>query len=360
MGHRIACAALLVLAFSGGIARGAYDEETFERKSIPAYSIPTPTKGSPATETVIGQVRPYLIRKGDTLIDLARYYDLGYNEIVEANPGIDPWVPPVGATILLPTEWLLPCCDYEGVVVNIPEMRLYFYRRSKDDPQTTVVYTYPVGLGRDDWRTPSGKFKIRGKTVNPQWNIPESIRKEHIAERGDPRTFIPGGAPDNPLGKHRLELTLPMYAIHGTDIPWGVGMQVSHGCVRLYPEDIERLFPLVPVGVQGEFTYQPVKVGTRAGVVYVETHRDIYGYAPALYREAMTALERAKLAERVDQKLLMAALEDTGSGMPVRVSPEESAPVELVPASTTAPVPAPEEGERDGAPNQDDDEARDD
>ena len=108
---------------------------------------------------------------------------------------------------------------------------------------TTLVQTYPVGLGRDDWQTPSGRFKVIGKTVNPQWNIPESIRQEHITERDDYRTFIPGGAPDNPLGKYRLEFTLPAYRIHVTDIPWGFGMQVSHGCVRLYPEDIEHLFP---------------------------------------------------------------------------------------------------------------------
>src|SRR5207247_5864629 len=119
-------------------AGAAYDEDTFTAKSIPAYSIHTPAKGAPATDTVVGQIRPYRIRKGDTLIDLARYYDLGYNEIVDANPGIDPWVPAVGATILLPTEWVLPCCTYDGIVVNIPEMRLFFYRRAAGDPPTTI------------------------------------------------------------------------------------------------------------------------------------------------------------------------------------------------------------------------------
>src|SRR6267378_7657528 len=300
MMRRLACA-MAALALAGGVETvlAAYDEDAFVQKSIPAFSIPTPPKGGAATETVIGQVRTYRIRKGDTLIDLARYYDLGYNEIVDANPGMDPWVPPAGATILLPTEWVLPCCSYEGVVVNIPEMRLFFYRRAAGDPHTTIVYTYPVGLGRDDWRTPSGKFKVRGKTVNPQWNIPESIRKEHIAERGDPRKFIPGGAPDNPLGKYRLELTLPLYSIHGTDTPWGVGMQVTHGCVRLYPEDIERLFPQVPVGTPVEFTYQPVKVGTRRGVLYVEAHRDIYRYTGSLASAARAALARQSVDGRV-------------------------------------------------------------
>jgi L,D-transpeptidase ErfK/SrfK len=323
---------ILALALTGPSGRAdAVDEETFEQKAIPAYQIHSPARGKPPTETIVGQIRPYRVRKGDTLIDIARYYDLGYNEIVEANPGIEPWTPTVGAVILLPTAWILPCCTYEGIVVNIPEMRIFYYQRSPTDPLTTTVYTYPVGLGRDDWRTPSGKFKIRGKTVNPQWNIPESIRKEHIEERDDPRAFIPGGAPDNPLGKYRLELTLPLYGIHGTDIPWGVGMQVSHGCVRLYPEDIERLFPLVKIGTPGEFVYQPVKVGERDGAVFVETHQDIYGYAPALYREANGLLERVGLEGRVEPERLVKALEDT-SGMPIRVSPaapaggEEGAP----------------------------------
>src|SRR5215813_7919316 len=353
---RLRAITLLALAFvvSPGRAGAAYDEETFTAKSIPAYSIRTPGKGAPPTDTVVGQIRPYRIRKGDTLIDLARYYDIGYNEIVDANPGIDPWVPPVGASILLPTEWILPCCSYDGLVVNIPEMRLFYYTRSASDPHTTIVHTYPVGLGRDDWRTPSGKFKIRGKTVNPQWNIPESIRKEHIAERDDPRTFIPGGAEDNPLGKYRLELTLPLYGIHGTDIPWGVGMQVSHGCVRLYPEDIERLFPLVPVGTPGEFTYQPVKAGARGGVVYVEAHQDIYGYAPALFREATAALERAHLAGQADQQLLVTALEDSG-GIPVRVSQAPAEGAAIVPAAAVERGAV--EAHRDGVPHQNDRQA---
>jgi L,D-transpeptidase ErfK/SrfK len=327
---RFALACIVALAVVHP-AVAEYPEEVFMKKAIPAYSIPTPTKGV-ATDTVIGQVRTYRIRKGDTLLDVARYFDLGWNEIIDANPYIDPWVPPAGSTILLPTEWVLPCCSYDGVVVNIPEMRLFFYRRTKEDPATTVVYTYPVGLGRDDWRTPTGKFKIRGKTLNPQWNIPESIRKEHIAERGDARTFIAGGDPENPLGRHRIELTLPMYGIHGTNIPWGVGMQVSHGCVRLYPEDIERLFPLIPVGAPGEFTYQPVKAGMRDGAVYLEAHNDIYGHAPAPYREAVAALTRAGLGDRADETTLVRVLQDQ-AGMPIRLTPERPDSPAAVPAS---------------------------
>ena len=353
---RFVLACLLALG-SASAAVADYPEEVFMRKAIPAYSIPTPTKGS-STDTVIGQVRNYRIRKGDTLLDVARYFDLGWNEIIDANPYIDPWVPPAGSTILLPTEWVLPCCSYDGVVVNIPEMRLFFFRRSKEDPRTTVVHTFPVGLGRDDWRTPTGKFKIRGKTLNPQWNIPESIRKEHIADRGDARTFIAGGDPENPLGRHRIELTLPMYGIHGTNIPWGVGMQVSHGCVRLYPEDIERLFPLVPVGVPGEFTYQPVKAGLRDGAVFLEAHTDIYGHAPAPYREAEAALARAGLADRSDEQGLLRALQDP-AGMPVRITPEPDE-AGVVPVSTGIQAEAPREVDDGGIPAPDDGKAADD
>jgi L,D-transpeptidase ErfK/SrfK len=274
---------------------------------------------------VIGAVASHRVRDGETLLDVARYYDLGYNEIVEANPGVDPFVPPPGATVIVPTAWVLPCCRYEGIVVNIPEMRLYYFRRAPDDPATMLVDTYPVGLGRDDRRTPRGRFKVIAKTVNPRWDIPESIRREHIRERGDARRFIPGGDPENPLGKYRLQLTGRLYGIHGTDIPWGVGMQVTHGCVRLYPEDIERFFPRVPVGTPVEFTYQPVKVGTRRGAVYVEAHPDIYRYTGSLGSAARAALARQAVGALVDRGRLRAALA-APAGVPVRVSADHAAP----------------------------------
>jgi L,D-transpeptidase ErfK/SrfK len=311
-------AAAVVVAFSAGECRGAaYTEEDFYAKPNPSYVIPTPIGGGPTT--VIGEVRMHRVRRGDTLMDLARLYSLGYNEIVEANPGLDPWVPPIGATVILPTQWILPCCTSHGLVVNIPEMRLFYMRKGRE-PGTTEVFTYPVGLGRDEWRTPTGSFRVTGKTINPQWNIPESIRQEHIAERGDYRTFIPGGAPDNPLGNRRIELTLPMYRIHGTNIPWGVGMQVSHGCIRLYPEDIERLFPLIPIGTSGEFAYQVVKVGRANGAVFAEAHEDIYRKNPALFRQAMEVVTARNAGGEIDEKLLLDGLLN-GGGLPFQISP---------------------------------------
>jgi L,D-transpeptidase ErfK/SrfK len=312
---------VMALVAVGALARTAgaanYTEEDFYKKPNPSYMIPTPVGGGPTT--VIGEPVIYRVKNGDTLMDLARLYSLGYNEIVDANPGLDPWVPPVGATVILPTQWVLPNGSYTGLVVNIPEMRLFFFRRGRE-PGTTEVFTYPVGLGRDDWRTPTGSFRVSGKTVNPQWNIPESIRKEHIEERGDDRTFIPGGAPDNPLGNRRFELTLPMYRIHGTDIPWGVGMQVSHGCVRLYPEDIERLFPIVPIGTPGEFAYQTAKIGRKDGAIWAEVHDDIYGKHPAMFRETMEMLQARGIASEIDPKLLEDGIADSG-GLPFQVSP---------------------------------------
>ena len=311
---RLIVGALLAIAALTAVARADYPEETFFNKRFSTFTIPTPAPGS--LPPIVGEARLYRVRKGDTLMDVARLYGLGYNEIVDANPGLDPWVPPAGAVVLLPMEWILPCCTYQGIVVNIPEMRLFYY--APGGPGTTVVYTYPVGLGRDDWQTPSGTFKVIGKTVNPQWNIPESIRQEHITERGDPRTFIPGGAPDNPLGKYRLELTLPSYRIHGTDIPWGVGMLVSHGCVRLYPEDIEDLFPRVPIGTPGQFIYQTIKVGRRGDAAYVEAHEDIYGKTPAIFSQAMSELGQRGVTG-VDSRRLERGLDD-GGGLPFPVT----------------------------------------
>ena len=322
----VVAAALLVQA-SLGCHRGGpvppppaeFDEARFATKRLVAYEIPLETEGGVPRDMVIGRRQTYRIRNGDTLLDIARYYDLGYNEITEANPGIDPWVPTPGVDIVLPTIWVVPCCTFEGIVLNIPEMRLYFYRPAPEHPNTLLVVTHPVGLGRGDWRTPRGRFAVRGKTKNPTWVIPQSIRGERMRDRGDARRSIAGGDPENPLGAYRFELTVPRYAIHGTNKPWGIGRQVSHGCAQLYPEDIERLFPLVEAGMPVEFTYQTIKVGQRHDAVYLEAHRDIYGYAPVTAAQARRVLVDRGLGADVDASTLEASL--AGSrGVPVRVA----------------------------------------
>lgn len=297
-----------------GAAPQAWTEARFARKPIATYRVKL-TGGVPV-ETVVGRVGTYEIRPGDTLLDVARAYDVGYNEIVDANPGVDAWVPPVGAPVVLPTSWVLPCCRYEGLVMNIPEMRLYHYRRAPKDRDTLLVQTYPVGLGRTDRRTPRGRFKVKGKTVNPTWVIPARIRQEHIAEDGDDRRAIPGGHPDNPLGKYRIELSIPYYTIHGTNNPWGAGMPVSHGCARLYPEDIEHLFPFVEPGMPVEFTYQPVKAGRGKDGTYLEAHADLYGVSGSL--DAAARKELGRLGRTVDRSTVRSALARS-RGLPVRV-----------------------------------------
>jgi L,D-transpeptidase ErfK/SrfK len=289
----------------------AYDEPTFAKKPLASYTIPTPRAGVP-TQTVVGSVRTVTVRDGDTLLDLARLYDLGYEEIHEANPGVDPWLPPVGGRVVIPTAFVLPCCTYDGLVVNIPELRAYFYRPGPR-AGTTVVQTFPLGLGRSEYRTPLGVFRIKGKTVNPAWGVPERIRLEHLRERGDGRKFIAGGDPDNPLGKYRFELDRTLYRIHGTNMPWGIGRLVSHGCAQLYPEDMAHLFPLVPVGTRVEFLYQPVKVGRRDGATWVEAHRDVYRRGVKSYDTAMAALRAQGLS--ADTTRLRAAV-STSDGVP--------------------------------------------
>lgn len=311
LGAWVALVLGLIGAASAWGQTSRWTEEVFQRKPLGRPYIAAPGNDPRRASTVIGSLRYYQVQPKDTFLDIARYYDLGANELEDANPNIDPWLPPVGQPILLPTMWVLPDAEYCGLVVNIPEMRVYHFRPA--GAGGVVVTTYPVGLGRDDWKTPTGKFTVVEKTVNPRWVLPESIKEEHRRDNRPAPDFIPGGHPDNPLGKYRLRLSLPLYGIHGTNIPWGVGMQVSHGCVRLYPEDIEHLFPLVAVGTPGEFVYQPVKVGVRDGRVYLEVHKDIYDHTVALHREARRVIEKFGVAAWVDQeKVKQVVLEQSG------------------------------------------------
>ena len=297
-------------AILGKSATKSFAEETVfdERpRDLPVYSL-----GGPA-EWLIGRATSTLPRKGETFLEIGRRYDLGYNEMIAANRNSDPWIPKVDEPLVVPGRWLVPDSPRVGIVLNIPEMRLYYFR----DGGRQVV-TAPVGLGREDWKTPQGGFRVRGKTVNPTWVIPETIRKERIKENGFSEYSIAGGTPENPLGKYRLELSLPTYGIHGSNKEWGVGMLVSHGCLRLYNEDIATLFPMIEVGTPGAFVYEPVKVGKHLGRVLVEVHDDIYGFVPALYNSAVDILERRGWMKEVDPDLLEVAVE-ARTGVPVDV-----------------------------------------
>jgi len=306
-------------------------EEDFYRKAREArpYELPLPNPGG--VPQIVGRTRTYHVRDGDTFLDVARYYGLGFNEIKGANRNVDEWVPPQDSQLSLPTEWIVPGGEQTGIVINIPEMRLYYFHPRKPG-ETGLVTTYPVGLGRDEWRTPQGRFKVTERSKCPKWVIPDSIQKERQAQ-GDFTKFIDGCDPENPLGEYRLRLSLDLYGIHGTNIPWGVGMQVSHGCIRLYPEDIEQLYPIIPEKTAGEFIYEPVKIGMREGRVYAQVHDDIYKLKPALFSEAKKVLQRYNLLDRVDMtRLVKVVLEQTGVVTDISIGNPPGPPAPLQPA----------------------------
>lgn len=231
-----------------------------------AETFPLPTNG----DTVIGQVREIASVYEDTFTQLARRYNFGYSELRQANPNVDPWLPGTGTTIRLPSFYVLPDAPQEGIVINLAEFRLYYYPPAKEDG-TREVQTYPLGIGRDAFPTPELIAEIKARIPNPAWYPPESIIAEHAA-KGEvlPRTVPPG--PDNPLGDYAIQLTVPGYFIHGTNRAAGIGLRVSHGCIRMYPEDIENLFNQVSIGVPVKVVHQPVKVGILNGEVFAEVH----------------------------------------------------------------------------------------
>lgn len=188
-------------------------------------------------ETVIGYVQTYKANNNESLIEIARKYDLGYNEIADANPDLEPFVPGEGISVKIPTSWILPdVTSYEGIVINLAEMRLYYFFT---EGGSRFVTTFPIGIGKEGNNTPTGNFRVIEKIVNPSWYVPESIKKEKPYL---PKVLPPG--PDNPLGSHAIRLSSRTILIHGTNKPWGVGRRASHGCIRLYPEDIPKLFEL--------------------------------------------------------------------------------------------------------------------
>jgi L,D-transpeptidase ErfK/SrfK len=222
-------------------------------------------------DAIFGREERVTTVREDTLYGIARRFGLGSEEIVRVNPGIDPWLPRADRNIVIPGQRMLPSGPRDGIVVNLPEHRLYYYPKTpKGQPQ--LVYTYPVSIGKMDWHTPLGKTRIVDKREKPTWTPPESVRKEHIAN-GDPLPAVVPAGPDNPLGQYAMRLGLKgSYLIHGTNNPLAVGMAVTHGCIRMYPEDIEELFPLVPVGTSVYLVNEPVKVAMIDGELLLETH----------------------------------------------------------------------------------------
>lgn len=225
----------------------------------------------PADVDVIGQVSTVTASSNETLLDIARRYDLGQNEILLANPTVDRWLPEENSVVVLPNRFILPNVARTGLVLNLPEMRLYYFPKPKPG-ENPIVITHPVSVGRMDWNTPLGKTSIISKKKDPDWRPPQSLKDEAIAAGDEPLPDIVKAGPDNPLGRYAMRLGIPGYLIHSTNKPYGVGMRVTHGCLRMYPEDIERLFEGIPVGTTVQLVNQPIKLGWLAGSLFVELH----------------------------------------------------------------------------------------
>lgn len=221
-------------------------------------------------DDVVGVVQVVRARDEDTLSDIARRFNVGYEEIVTANPGVDPWVPGAGTEVVIPTEFVLPDAKREGIVINLAAMRLFYFPKMKPgEPQKMV--THPIGIGRTGWRTPEGSTRVVSKTAAPTWTPTPAIRKEHAAD-GDPLPKVVPPGPDNPMGTNVLRLGWPEYAIHGTDKPPSIGLRGTHGCLRLYPEDIVGIYDAVPVGTPVTVVNQPFLVGWQGGTLVMQTY----------------------------------------------------------------------------------------
>jgi L,D-transpeptidase ErfK/SrfK len=273
-----------------------------------SYQFPAPGVEMSDVRTVIGVPVVHVVRPKETFLDIARDYSLGYNELEDLYPDQDPWVPPVGLGMVIPSQWVIPDYLENGIVLNIAELRLYYFMS-----KAKLVRSFPIGIGDSEWQSPvSGIFPIKGKRVNPTWYIPKSLQAKYGA-----RIMPPG--PDNPLGDYWMGLGDTSYGIHGTNFPWAVGRLVTHGCIRLYPEDIDRLFKLVPAGTLVKIIYEPVKLGLLDGRVYVEVHKDIYDRIDDFDLYAFNRLEESGLTEKVDLKKFSDAV-NRKDGLPVEVN----------------------------------------
>lgn len=283
--------------------------------SLPAwgagpFNFRLPAGGSgvdPQALTVVGSPQHYMTRKGEDLLDVARKYDLGWTEIGAMYRQWDPFLPPPGVNILIPTRWIVPTGHDAAIIVNTGEMRLFYIIN-----HGTQVYTFPIGMGILDYKTPSGKFLVNQKIVNPAWHIPGHLQKKYEM------AVMPAG-PDNPMGAFKLGLNWGDYGIHGCNIPYAVGRLVSHGCTRLYPEDIKKLYPMVPMGTKVEYIYEPALIGFRNGRVYLSVHEDVYMKIPSMILHVLGMIEQQGLSDQVDMRKVLQTVEEQ-TGMPMDIT----------------------------------------
>ncbi|MDO9168308.1 MAG: L,D-transpeptidase family protein [Methylobacter sp.] len=274
----------LMLAFGLMLLSGCQTMSSLfsDQETAAAIELPEPQPETVAThefeltdgDNMVGTIAAIDTRENDALPDIARHFGLGYNDISIANAAVSPWTPKPGSRVLLPVQFILPDSPHQGITLNLANMRLFYYPKK----QSNKVYTYPVGIGRQGWSTPMGLTRIVAKNANPSWTVPESIHREH-AKKGDTLPKVVGAGPDNPLGLYAMRLAIPGYLIHGTNKPYGIGMQISHGCVQMYPEDIERLFKKAAVGMPVRILHQPYLTAWHQGMLYLEAHEPLPKWA---------------------------------------------------------------------------------
>ena len=267
----------------------------------------------PKSTGVVGELQVTYARHEDTLPDIARRFNLGFDEVQNANPEVDPWLPGEGTRIVLPTQFVLPDAPTEGVVVNLAALRMFHFPKPGKDGRR-VVHTYPIGIGKVGWATPEGATKIVSKRKDPWWTPPASVRREHAAE-GDPLPARVPPGPDNPLGNRAMNLGWPSYLIHGTNKPAGVGLRASHGCIRMYPEDVEVLFDGVAVGTRVTVVNQPIVYRWHDGNLYVQAyppHEELLE-AKAKKKKGKAALVHTHLDEALANKMFQRAKAQGGT-----------------------------------------------
>lgn len=283
------------------------------------------------SDTVVGEVQRVIAKHEDTLLDIGRVHGVGYEEIVAANPGVDPWLPGDGTEVLIPSRYILPDAPREGVVVSLAEHRLYYFPPARAG-EPLVVQTYPISIGKMDWKTPLGRTRIINKRERPAWYPPESVRREHALEGRPLPKIVPPG-PDNPLGDYAMRLDIPggAYLIHGTNRPAGVGMQVTHGCIRMFPEDIAEFYKLVPVNTPVLMIDQPYKMGWQGNELYIEVHTPLEGQS-STEAHSLTNITRLLVAATQDRTIAIdwaraekAFIRATGVPEPVVLSNQTTA-----------------------------------
>lgn len=271
------------------------------------YRFPQGPGVDPEAVTVVGEPQQHHIVRYENLYQIARQYDLGFWELARYHRALDHFYLPWETDIVVPTQWVLPeKANPPGYLINVAELRGYRFFPGKGE-----VYTFPLGLGVLDYKTPIGqRFRVQSKSVNPGWRIPKGLREKYGM------SYMPPGE-DNPVGSRWLGLS--HYGLHGTHAPMGVGRLVSHGCIRHYPEDIERLFEITPVGTTVEVIYEPVKFGFLKGRIFVEVHEDIYFKIKDMFHYALRKLEAKGLAGQINWTKFLMAVEEQ-SGAPVDIS----------------------------------------